>query len=51
MRRVSFNPPATPNFSIGSLNYPEANKGDIAPGMSVTVMIHFHAEAASEFDD
>ena len=41
-KRVKFIPPATENFTIKSFKYPSDVTGDIAPGMSLNMLIAFH---------
>lgn len=51
LRRVILLPPATTLFSIGSVQYPTATSGLIAPGMSAVISIHFRAESLADYDD
>lgn len=51
MRRITVLPPTTANFSIGNIVYPQETHGSIAPGMALSLTIHFHADSPSEFDD
>jgi hypothetical protein len=50
-KRVKFMPPATENFSMRNVKYPQKDTGDVAPGMSVTVSICFSAPSFGDFDD
>lgn len=43
-------PPQSEEFSIKKVNYP-LGKGQIAPGMSVFFIVHFHATNLQDFDD
>ncbi len=43
-------PPPSKEFTIKSVKYP-LGKGQIAPGMSVIFVVHFHATNLQDFDD
>ncbi|CAG9311669.1 unnamed protein product [Blepharisma stoltei] len=51
LRRIQAIPPATEYFSIGQITYPDKEKGEIAPGMSATILVRFHAVSLAEYDD
>lgn len=51
LRRIQVIPPSSELFSIGSINFPNKEKGEIAPGMNATILIHFHAASLAEYDD
>jgi hypothetical protein len=41
MKRIKFIPPVTDNFTIKSFKFPSEVTGDIAPGMSLNMVIAF----------
>ena len=41
LKRIKFIPPVTDNFTIKSFKYPSTVTGDIAPGMSLDIVIAF----------
>ena len=49
-KRIKYMPPPSNEFSISKVIYP-LGKGQIAPGMSVIFVVHFHATNLSDFDD
>jgi len=40
-KRIKFIPPATEMFTIRRVKYPSNEKGDVAPGMSLTFAVTF----------
>ena len=40
-RRIKFIPPATAEFTVKKVKYPSGDSGDIAPGMSITMVVVF----------
>ena len=50
-KRIKFIPPATDNFTLRNVKYPNGETGDIAPGMSLTMMVVFTAPSFADFDD
>ena len=50
-KRLKFIPPNTENFTVKSFKYPSEVTGDIAPGMSLTMLIAFRAPSFADFDD
>lgn len=51
IKRIKFIPPVTDNFTIKSFRYPSQVTGDIAPGMSLNLVIAFQAPSFADFDD
>ena len=49
-KRIKYMPPPSKEFTIKSVKYP-LGKGQIAPGMSVIFVVHFHATNLQDFDD
>ena len=50
-KRIKFIPPATEMFTIRRVKYPSGERGDVAPGMSLTFAVTFQAPSFSDFDD
>lgn len=50
-KRIKFIPPATEMFTIRRVKYPSGEKGDVAPGMSLTFAVTFQAPSFADFDD
>ena len=50
-KRIKFVPPLTENFTIKSVKYPSGLSGDIAPGMSLNLVVVFKAPSFADFDD
>ena len=50
-KRIKFIPPTTENFTVKQFKYPSGVTGDIAPGMSLTMLIAFQAPSFADFDD
>lgn len=50
-KRIKFIPPATDNFTLRNVKYPSGETGDVAPGMSLTMMVVFTAPSFADFDD
>lgn len=50
-KRIKFIPPATEMFTIRRVKYPSDEKGDVAPGMSLTFAVTFQAPSFADFDD
>jgi hypothetical protein len=48
---VPVNVSSSPEFAIGSIRYPSATDGYIAPGMSVYLTVRFNPSSSAEFDD
>ena len=40
-KRIKFIPPATEMFTVRKVKYPSGDKGDVAPGMSLTFAVTF----------
>ena len=51
IRRIKFIPPQTTQFTICKIKYPNKERGDIAPGMSITMVVAFQAPSFADFDD
>jgi len=49
-KRIKYIPPPSNEFTVTKVIYP-LGKGQIAPGMSVIFVVHFHATNLSDFDD
>ena len=41
IRRIKFVPPASSEFTVCKVKYPQGTTGDIAPGMSLTMVVAF----------
>ena len=50
-KRIKFIPPSTENFTVKSFKFPSDVTGDIAPGMSLHMLIAFRAPSFADFDD
>lgn len=50
-KRIKAVPPSTDNFTIRRIKYPSDTTGDVAPGMSLTFSVSFHAPSFADFDD
>lgn len=50
-KRIKCIPPSTDNFTIRRIKYPSDKTGDVAPGMSLTFSVTFHAPSFADFDD
>lgn len=50
-KRIKCIPPSTDNFTIRKIKYPSDKTGDVAPGMSLTFSVTFHAPSFADFDD
>ena len=50
-KRIKFIPPTTENFTVRQFKYPSGVTGDVAPGMSLTMLIAFSAPSFADFDD
>jgi hypothetical protein len=50
-KRIKFIPPQTENFTVRNVKYPSGVTGDVAPGMSVTMLVVFSAPSFADFDD
>jgi hypothetical protein len=50
-KRIKFIPPKTDNFTVKESKYPSEETGDIAPGMSLYLLIAFQAPSFADFDD
>lgn len=50
-KRIKCVPPSTDNFTIRRVKYPSDTTGDVAPGMSLTFAVTFHAPSFADFDD
>jgi hypothetical protein len=50
-KRIKFVPPLTDNFTIKSFKYPSGVRGDVAPGMSLDMVVAFHAPTFADFED
>lgn len=50
-KRIKAVPPSTDNFTIRRIKYPSGKTGDVAPGMSLTFSVSFHAPSFADFDD
>ena len=50
-QRLRIVPPSSSQFSITDIKYPNELKGDVAPGMSVTMNVNFNASSLQDFDD
>ena len=40
-KRIKFIPPATEEFTVRRVKYPSGERGDVAPGMSLTFAVTF----------
>lgn len=50
-KRIKCVPPSSENFTIRRVKYPSDVTGDVAPGMSLTFSVSFHAPSFADFDD
>ena len=50
-KRIKFIPPQSENFTVRNVKYPSGVTGDVAPGMSVTMLVVFSAPSFADFDD
>lgn len=50
-QKIKFLPPKTEFFSIRKVKLPSDEVSNIAPGMSVTIHIDFHAPSFADFED
>ena len=50
-KRIKFIPPASESFTIRKAKFPSDERGDIAPGMSLTFSVIFQAPSFADFDD
>jgi len=51
LKRIKMIPPLTQNFTVKSFKYPSQVTGDIAPGMSLHMVVAFSAPSFADFDD
>lgn len=50
-KRIKFIPPQSENFTVRNVKYPSGTTGDVAPGMSITMLVVFSAPSFADFDD